>query len=139
MASFLFPTLWLWLLLPRVAYGQSVQPSNATFPTSAMTQMSLSGGPISVQQSPSNIVPLTAEAGKGSNNPVQLTVSAIPLHAIPPGSRYPAHEGYRYLYLFEKLLTLSRLLARSLSRHLERGRPADFYELDGHGYCVYKL
>ncbi|TVY29756.1 Receptor homology region,transmembrane domain- and RING domain-containing protein [Lachnellula hyalina] len=66
MACFRF--LWL-LILPGLAYAQSVQPSNTTIAASQMNQLRLTGGPLFQVKPPYNLLPLTAETGKGSSNP----------------------------------------------------------------------
>ncbi|TVY43899.1 Receptor homology region,transmembrane domain- and RING domain-containing protein [Lachnellula occidentalis] len=63
-----FRLQWL-LVLPGLAYAQSVQPSNTSIADAQMNQLRLTGGPLFTDKPQYNLLPLTAETGKGSSNP----------------------------------------------------------------------
>ncbi|TVY39723.1 Receptor homology region,transmembrane domain- and RING domain-containing protein [Lachnellula subtilissima] len=74
MACFRFP--WL-LILPGLAYAQSVEPSNTTVAASQMNQLRLTGGPLFSAKPLYDLLPLTAETGKGLSNPNAVAVSTL--------------------------------------------------------------
>ncbi|TVY58691.1 Receptor homology region transmembrane domain-and RING domain-containing protein [Lachnellula suecica] len=71
------------VLLPAVAYAQTVQPSNLTDPDQVLTQLSLSGGPLFSAQLPKNLSPLTPQVGKNAN---AVTLKQLNIQGILKGT-----------------------------------------------------
>ncbi|TVY88393.1 Receptor homology region,transmembrane domain- and RING domain-containing protein [Lachnellula willkommii] len=96
-ACFRFRFPWL-LILPGLAYAQSVQPSNTTV-ASQMNQLRLTGGPLFQGKPLYNLLPLTAETGKGASNPnsvAAIQASGTLKHIDPqnPKNLSTADVGY---------------------------------------------